>query len=533
MERARTILFQLRDFFLALPPAKRATFLGLSGGVLLATLGLVYWVQAPSYKVLYSRLDAADAGAVVDFLKSEHIPYRVNQDGGRIEVQSGRLHETRMALAARGIPQGGGVGFELFDKQTLGMTDFVQRLGYQRALQGELARTIAELSAVEAARVHLALPERSLFVAEDRNPSASVVVRLRPGRTLDSEQVDGIVHMVAGSVEGLIPGEVTVVDVHGNILSRDVQQDGRNPAQTLQAYQRELEEEYVNRIQTMLERVLGPGHAVARVSVNLDRAQVEETLENYDPDASAVRTERRSTETSSHGSAVGIPGVDSTLTNDPDAQAGQGSPVSEREDTQLSYEISRHTSRRVETVGALKRLSVAVLVDGIPSPETAGQAGDGGDAPTAAAFVPRPQEELDRYRELVKRAVGFDEDRGDEIEVISSPFHATEPIGLEGPGFLARVGDHSEFIWRVIGLIAVLIVGMFVVRPFLLAMADRAPMPEPESRVPELEGDTGANLVLPGPNTFRQGITQIARENPEEAAMVIKQWVQQGQGGAS
>lgn len=534
MERARTLLFQLRDFFLALPPAKRATFLGLSGGVLVATLALVYWVQAPTYKVLFSQLDSADAGGVVEFLKSEHIPYRVNQEGGRIEVPSGRVHETRMALAAKGIPQGGGVGFELFDKQTLGMTDFVQRLGYQRALQGELARTIAELSAVEAARVHLALPERSLFVAEDRNPSASVVVRLRPGRTLDSQQVDGIVHMVAGSVEGLLPGEVTVVDVHGNILSRDVQEDGHNPTQTLQAYQRELEEEYVDRIQTMLERVLGPGHAVARVSVDLDRAQVEETLENFDPDAAAVRTERRSTESSAHGSAVGIPGVDATLTNDPDAETQQKSPLSEREDTQLSYEISKHTSRRIETVGALKRLSVAVLVDGIPQPAAAaatdGESTEGGaEAPAAVAFVPRPQEELDRYRELVKRAVGFSEDRGDEIEVISAPFHATEPTTLEGPGFLAQVGAYSDHIWRVVGLVVVLLVGLFVVRPFLLAMADRAPMPEPEPSIAELEDDSAENLALPGPSAFRQGITQIARDNPEEAAMVIKQWVQQRQ----
>lgn len=525
MDRARTLLFQLRDFFLALPPAKRATFLGLSAGVLFGTIALAYWVQVPSYRVLFNRLDSSDAGAVVEYLKAEHIPYRVNADGGRIEVPSGRVHETRMALAAQGVPQGGGVGFELFDKQTLGMTDFVQRLGFQRALQGELARSIAELSAVEAARVHLALPERSLFVAEDRKPSASVVVRLRAGRTLDLDQVDGIVHLVAGSVEGMIPSEVTVVDVNGNILSRELQQDGHTPAQTLQAYQRELEEVYVGRIETMLERVLGPGHAVARVSVDVDRAQVEETLENYDPDAAAVRTERRTSESNSHGSATGVPGVDATLTNDPDAAGGPANPLSEREDAQLTYEISKHTSRRVETVGGLKRLSVAVLVDGA-APPAAAEGEDGAETP-AAAFVPRPAEELDRYRELVKRAVGFNEDRGDEIEVISAPFHATDPVLLEGPGFFAQVGEWSDQIWRAIGLVVVLVVGLFVVRPFLLAMADRAPVAEPEpTTLNALDGDIGENLALPGPSALRRGITEIARDNPEEAAMVIKQWVE-------
>ena len=148
-------------------------------------------------------------GAVIEYLKTEKIPYRVSDDGGNIEVAAGRLYETRMALAGRGMPQGGGVGFEIFDKQTLGMTDFVQRLNYQRALQGELARSIAELDAVEAARVHLAMPERSLFVAEERRPSASVVLKLRAGRTLAPEQISGVVHLVAASVEGLTPGDVT------------------------------------------------------------------------------------------------------------------------------------------------------------------------------------------------------------------------------------------------------------------------------------------------------------------------------------
>jgi len=515
MERAQTLLLQVRDFLMALPPARRITFLGLTAGVLIGTILMAIWVQRPTYQVLFSSLDASEAGDVIEFLKAEKIPYRVDPEEGRIEVSRSRVHEVRMALASRGIPQGGGVGFELFDRQTLGMTDFVQRLGFQRALQGELARTIVELSAVEAARVHLALPERSVFVSEDRHPSASVIVRLRAGGTLDREQVDAIVHLVAGSVERLRPRDVTVVDVSGNVLTRDLEKGGRTPAQTLQTYQGQLEDMFVGRIESMLERVLGPGHAVARVSVQLDRATVEETRETYDPDATAVRSERRSTESNVESAAMGIPGVNATLTNDPSGAGEKSGPKSEREDAQFTYEISKQVSRRTQTLGAVRRLSVAVLVDGMPVEATA----EGGES----TFVPRPQEELDRYTELVKRSVGFDEDRGDEIEVVSALFHTDDPVTLEGPGLLTQIGRWSDEIWRGIGVSVVLLVALLVVRPFLLAMVGRAPLAPTAAPVGQIEG--GESLALPGPNAWRQGLTEIAKENPEQTAMVIKQWV--------
>src|SRR5512147_170529 len=239
MDRASALLAQLRDFFMALSPARRMTFAALTAAIVIGTGALAYWVQQPQYRVLYSGLGASDAGAVIEYLKAEKIPYRVSDNGGNIEVAAGRIYETRMALAGRGIPQGGGVGFEIFDKQTLGMTDFVQRLNYQRALQGELARSIAELDTVESARVHLAMPERSLFVSEERRPSASVVLKLKPGRSLAPEQIAGVVHLVAASVEGLRPADVTVVDVNGQVLSHDQsEQDAHNPNKTIMGAQR-------------------------------------------------------------------------------------------------------------------------------------------------------------------------------------------------------------------------------------------------------------------------------------------------------
>lgn len=513
MDRLSGLLEQLKNFFLGLPPARRVTFVALTAGILIGTGALAWWVQQPQYRVLYSGLGGSDAGAVIEYLKTEKIPYRVSDSGGNIEVAAGRLYETRMALAARGIPQGGGVGFEIFDKQTLGMTDFVQRLNYQRALQGELARSIAELDTVESARVHLAMPERSLFVAEERRPSASVVLKLRAGRTLAPDQIAGVVHLVAASVEGLRPNDVTVVDVNGQVLTRDqAEQDTRSPGKGLLTFQREMEQGYTESIESMLTRVLGPGHALARVTVALDLAQVEKTEESFDPDRVAVRNEKRSKETSAQGGGGGATG--DALTNEP-AAASTG-PTSAREDSSLNYEISKVVSRRIEQMGAVKKLSVAVLVDGTWTGE--------GEART---FVPRPQEEIDRYRELIKRAVGFNEERGDQIEVASAPFQAPATLEApEAPGMLAKVGEFSEVLWRLAGILVALVVLMTVIRPFLLAMASRAPVaaempyiPPPTARASVVTG--GADLPVPA------GMLQMAQQNPEHTAEVIRQWLAQ------
>jgi len=511
MNRVRELLLQLRDFLASLPPARRASFLGMSVAVLAATFGLLFWVQRPQYAVLFSKLDSTDAGGVVDYLKSQKIPYRIADDGSTIEVSKSQLYEARMALAARGMPQGGSVGFEIFDKQTLGMTDFVQRLDFQRALQGELARTIMGLSAVEAARVHLALPERSLFVTEDRRPSASVVLKLKPGRSLTPEQVNGVANLVASSVERLTPSDVTIVDVSGQVLSADrTQNRERGPADAMRSYQSEIEQEYVERIESLLERALGPGHAVARVTAALDLAQVERTEELVDPERSAIKSEKRNVETNSTAVASGTPGVNATLSNEASGAKEEGGPTSQREDATISYEISRVTSRRVEPMGGIRKLSVAVLIDG-----TAKGEGD------AKQFVPRPQEELDRYKELVKRVVGFSEERGDQIEVLSAPFENPIPEAPESPGILAQIGDFSDAIWRGVGVLLFLVVVLMVVRPFLLAMVSRTPARAPRELVAAVE-----QAALPQPSDFQRDVGEIARSNPQQTAMVIRQWVE-------
>jgi flagellar M-ring protein FliF len=519
MDRLTALAQQLRGFFQALPPGRRASFLAITALVILGTIGGAVWVQMPRYRVLFAQLEGSDAGSVIEYLKEEKIPYRVGEGGSAIEVPSEHVYEVRMALAGRGVPQGGGVGYELFDQQTLGMTDFVQRLGYQRALQGELARTIGELSAVERARVHLALPERSLFVSEERPPTASVVLRLRAGRSLSDEQVQGVVHLVAASVEGLDPANVTVVDTAGRVLTHPSPNEGEEPpAQAMHGHQRAIEAQLVESIESMLERVLGPGHAVARVTADLDLSRIEETQESFDPDRTAVRSERRSSEKNSEIMAAGgVPGVTATLTNEGETEAAGGGsiPKSEREDATLSYEVSKTTSHRVGAMGGIEKLSIAVLIDGVSSDK------EGGDD----EFVPRPEEELNRYEELIKRAVGFDKQRGDEIEVVSAPFQMLAPPAIGEPTIWEQLESRSEMLWRAAGLVVMLILGMAVVRPFLLAMVNRAPLPPP---VPIVEVEEEEELVLPPPRQVNSGLLEIARQNPEQTAMVIKQWVAGG-----
>src|SRR5689334_17026257 len=413
--RLQAVWTQLAGFFMALPPARRVAVAGVGAASMALVLGVAWWVQRPLYRPLFTNLSSEDAGAIVQALKAEKVPFRLDDGGHAVLVPAERLYELRLSLASRGLPEGGGVGFEIFDKQSLGVTDFVQRLNYQRALQGELGRTIGQLGGVESARVHLALPERSLFVAEDRRPSASVVVKLASGRTLARAQIDGIVHLVASSVEGLDADSVTVVDESGRMLTADRHgADQAGVSSTALEVQSAVERQIADRIESMLGAVVGRDKAIARVAASLDFARVERTEETYDPDRSVLKTQRamREQTTGPHTSG-GAPGVQANLTNETGAAATPDTeaPRSERRDESQTYEVSKVVSRTVAPVGALKQLSVAVLVDGVYSEENGKR-----------VFAARPQEEMDRLRDLVKGAVGFSETRGDKIEVACVPF---------------------------------------------------------------------------------------------------------------
>src|SRR5437870_1114501 len=295
--RLEQLWAQQVDFLRAQPPARRIVLIATGVGSLTAVLALAWWVQRPLYRPLFTNLAEQDASAIVEALRAEKAPFRLEDGGRAILVPADRLYELRLALASRGLPEGGGVGFELFDRQTLGQTDFLQRLNYQRALQGELGRTISRLGGVESSRVHLALPDRSLFVGEDRRPSAPVTVKLAPGRALSAAQVDGIVHLVAASVEGLAADGVTVVDQGGRMLNTN-RPGGETvgASSTALEMQASIERQLAERVESMLAAVVGRDKAIARVAATLEVARVERTEETYDPERTALRTQRTTRE---------------------------------------------------------------------------------------------------------------------------------------------------------------------------------------------------------------------------------------------
>ncbi len=456
---------QFRELIADMPASRRTAVLIFLGVVVSSLVGLMMWARQPDFQVLYTGLSQSDAAAIVNRLREKRVPYQMDERGGVIMVPSDQVHEARLSLAEEGIPAGGGVGFEIFDRSTLGVTDFVQRVNFLRALQGELARTIAQIRTVESARVHIVMPDRSLFAEQQRAPSASVVVNLAGGATLPKNQVNAIVHLVASAVEGLESKNVTVVDTRGNVLA-----GGRpdSEEQFLTASQMEfkasLERRLESRIESMLAKVVGPGRAVARVDAELNMRRVERTRELFDPDKQVVRSERRVKESSESGQvgAGGVPGVQANVPPSEragvaQAQAGQSSQKSSRVSETVNFEIDKTVERVVEPRGDVRRVSAAVMVDGTYTPGAEG-------APPR--FQPRSQAEIDNFTALVSAAIGLNTQRGDTVRIVSVPFQETVPDGVA----LAAAAQQAFILTLVkyaLGVVALALIFIFVVRPLL------------------------------------------------------------------
>jgi flagellar M-ring protein FliF len=423
------------------PPAW--TRLGRGAQILVLALALLapllffgtQWVSEGQYVPLFSSLPPEEGGAILAQLKASKTPYKIGGAGDQILVPADKVSEARLRLAMQGLPVGGGVGFEVFDRPSLGVSDFAQRLNYQRALQGELARTIGQLREVARARVHLVLPQPSLFTDRDRPASASVFVKLTPGAQLGKEQVRGIVHLVASSVEGLSPERVTLVDTAGRVLSTG----GDSATGPLSGKRLEiktaLEEGLERRVQTLLDSALGAGQAITRVSAQVNFDQMEKTEEKFDPQAQVMRQKTRSTETTKGRSTTPSTtppqpqGQQGTTANDPaalqaaaamaQATAATSTNDGNRESESVTYEVSRIVAKTLTSPGEIRRLSVAVVVNAKPAP-----AADPKADPKAAPAPPvaRTPEELEKIRQVVMTAVGFSEPRGDSVTVTEMPF---------------------------------------------------------------------------------------------------------------
>jgi len=393
--------------------------IALAGSVA-GLIALALWTQQPDMQVLFTNLNGEDAAAIIDKLKETKVPYETTGGGSTVLVPSAQVHDLRLQLATQGLPHGGGVGYEIFDRTSIGMSEFVQKLNYRRALQGELARTIAQMPEVERARVHLAIPERRLFANEQDRARASVSVSLRNGQTLTKAQVQGVVHLIASSVEGLQARDVTVVDGHGNLLSSTAADETAGLTNTQLEYQRTIEKDIETRIQTMLERIVGLNKAVVRVSSVVDFRKVETTEERYDPNGQVVRSEQRGQEKSNgvNGVSGGVPGVQSNVPPGTDLEPAQtSSSNSQTKNETVNYEISRTVSKIVEPIGTVKKLSVAVLVDGMYEAVKAAEGDNAAAEPRK--YIPRSEEDMKRIEDIVKKAMGYSAERQDQVQVVN------------------------------------------------------------------------------------------------------------------
>ncbi len=376
---------------------------------------IIIQARTADYQLLYANLSEKDAGAVVSWLKGQKIDYQLKNNGHNIWIPANTLYETRLELASNGLPSGGGVGFEIFDKQSFALTDFVQKVNYTRALQGELARTITSLRPVKATRVHLALPEKRLFKNQQKKATSSIIVTLGKGETLDQDQVQGIIHLVSGSVEGLSPENVTVIDSFGKVLEgRAEKDDEQRFSVDMLVFQQELERRFEARAQDLLDKTMGYGQAMVRVTASLDFAKVEKTEELFDGEEPVIRSEQLQQESSGGVSSGGIPGVESNLQGNANTVGGSTSTPSSKTSRTTNYEISKTISKTTNPVGTIKNLSVSVLLADKIIPAK--------DKETQPTVVTRDAKELKAIETMVSSALGLNLERGDNINVASMPF---------------------------------------------------------------------------------------------------------------
>ena len=530
MAQTKDALNQIKELYANLNREQRI-ITAIVIAVSIIGFGLLFYItNRPTYKVLYTDLSDQAAGDVVNWLKKHDIPYKLEQGGSTIEVPSDKVYSVRLELASAGLPKNGTVGFEIFDHQGLGTTDFVEHVNYQRALQGELERTIEEYPEVEEARVHIAMPKQSLFVTQSPQPKASVVLKLKPGDHLDTNQLKGIVYLVASSVPQLSTKNVTVVDTTGDILYQQGLVSNNSLSKLTQAqieYQRQIENYYKQKIQSMLDEALGPGEAIARVSADIDFDKVDISEDRYDPDNVAIRSQQKILETLKNPATGGIPGVKGGLANKLQGNINQASnsTIKEKQETTTNYEITEIKKQINGAVGKIKRLSVAVLVDGTYKLK------DG-----KKVYVPRSPQEMAALKKIVKAAIGYSEDRGDELSVVNVPFNITTKTTSKMARAIAVV---SKLIRPITNLVLALLFIFLVLRPLLKRYVFKPEEPEalPTEGAGEgieaIEGGLGEEEALPHAPAFEplpnvhEELRNVANDYPERAAALIKIWLRE------
>lgn len=536
MEFLNRLLQQFTTFWGSLKGRQKASMLTAATILLAGLIGLVVWANYVTYQPLFTNLRPEQVPAIVESLKSKKEQYRLTYGGTVIEVPSERVLDLRLSLAGEGVLKDGMVGFEVFDKGGIGVTNFVERLNYQRALQGELMRTINELDAVDGSRVHIVLPHESLFVRDERPATASVVLKLVPGTKIDKAQVNGIVNLVAASVEGLKAENVSVVDTEGRTLAAPKDGSVAGTPSTLLEYQENMERRLEARVTEFLERVVGPGKAIAKVQATLEMKSVETTAESYNPDSRVARSEQNRSEVRKNvgPDAAGVPGTASNLPGNATANAtGNGNVSMERTEATTNYEVDKTVSHSVQAPGQLKRLSVAVLIDGTYKAGAAAAAAAAATAPAKAEYVARTAEEMKMFDQIVRNAVGFSDDRNDEVSVTNMQFHQLDSD---------ITSDANNIPWERPVRYGMVILGMFLIfmllRPLLKSIAEDVQVTA--SQVGEggalLEGAAGAGALGSGisPKMLaagsqdrqrREEMISLARSDIDNTVQTVRDWL--------
>ena len=561
-------LERLREAFNRLGQQQKMVFLVGLAALIAVVVGTVLWSQQPNWRVLFSNLTEKDGGAIVAILEAQNTPHRYS-DGGALMVPADRVHEVRLKLASQGLPRGGLVGFELMENQKFGTSQFAEQVNYQRGLEGELARTIQSIGAVQSARVHLAIPKPSVFVREEQKPTASVMLNIYPGRTLDSAQIAGIGHLISSSVPQLPMGNVAIIDQNGALLSQlksKLSDAGLDPAQL--KYVRETENGIINRIDAILTPMLGAGNFKVQVAADIDFSQNEQTAEtfrpNSTPEATSVRS-RQSNETANINQVAG--GVPGALSNQPPVPAtapltqpatgnvagqpvkpgniqGQldsagvtaplnpvGQPISTSKNATINYEVDKTVRYTKQAIGNIRRLSAAMVINHRQEIDKTGK----------AINKPLPDAEMKQINELAREAMGFSKERGDTISVANAPFTAVDKTEIELP--LWKDPENISYAKELVKylLIAAIIAFLYfkIIKPSLNTMFEPVEKADHEGGGEGGGGPFGGVGGLPG-ITDEEGATavkidhygikvqkarDVAQVDPKAVANIIKEWM--------
>jgi flagellar M-ring protein FliF len=507
------------------------SLIGVAGAVA-AGFAVVLWSQTPQFTQLYGDMSSAEAAEVAEALQAADIEYMLGGNGS-VMVAESQLHDARLQLASQGLPQSASAGMEMMQEQSsFGVSQFMENARYQHALEAELARTIASLGAVREARVHLALPKQTAFIRDNKGASASVLLHLFGGRVLEADQASAVVHLVASSVPNLVADDVTLIDQHGRLLSSGDEQVAGAQAATQFKYSRRLEETYKKRIEDLLTPLVGAGRVRAEVVADIDFTYSEETRESFDPERAVVRSEQISEDLSS-GSAALVGGIPGALSNQPPEATGvsqedvaseseQVGPQNTSRSSTRNYEVDRTIRHTRPQSGAIRKLSVAVLIDDTPL--------EGTDAQSALS-----DSDVERYTALVKEAVGFDEARGDSVVVLNEAFRAEAPLEEPEPLALWERPALRDAMKQVLGAILVLAIAFGVVRPMLRGVVSGGTAVSGEylGRAGDLPGGVdsaqlgGSAAALAGPNYDEKvaAAKNLTGSDPARVAQVVKKWV--------